>query len=232
MLKRLLRGLAGVLLSFIFCFGVEAEPLRVGNYSFPPYFTPDKPEEGLWAQDLKAIFQAVDRDYEFHHYPPRRLVRYMIEGRADLTVSAKHIAVDQHVHYSKHPLGQIILNVYHKPNRAPVQNMADLKGKTVIVIRGYAYDKRILVLRDPANNVTLIEAQDHEQAVQRLFSGNADYLLDYAQPVTSALRSLRIPEGMFDANTLSAYPVFLLVSKKLPDGEALMSQINAYMSKN
>ena len=209
----------------------SAEPVRVGTYQFQPYFITDNIGEttGVWIDTLEEILELSGFEARFESFPPPRLVKNMILGRTDLTISARHIAVNEHVYYSTKPVGQIYLNTYQlKGNKSP-QNIADLKGKRVIVIRGYAYNGRISELRDPTNNITTIEATTHEDALHRLKNGNGDYLLNYRNPIEKAMRAENINPDLFKATSIDQYPVFYMVSRRAENALSLMKAINEHM---
>lgn len=205
-----------------------AKELKVGIYPFAPYFTvaDDGRMGGKWKETLERKLKVLGYQAHYSHFPPPRLAKNIIQGKTDLTISAHHVAVDGHVHYSKLPVDEIILNAYHKRDRPDIKSIAELKGKNVIIIRGYAYNGRIKKLRDPANGINLIEAVSHIQAVKRLQNGNADYLLDYHFPVEDAMKATFIDPKQFNANEISRYSVYFVVSKKTEGAEKLIGELN------
>jgi polar amino acid transport system substrate-binding protein len=207
----------------------RADELRVGIYPFPPYFSVSENGRlgGIWKVELDRKLKTLGHTAVYAHYPPPRLARNIIQGKTDVTISAHHIAVDDHVHYSDRPIAEITLNAYHKPDRPTVKSVADMKGKSVIVIRGYAYNGRIKYLRDPKNNITVIDAVSHIEAIRRLQNGKADYLLDYRLPVEAALKAAHVPEHEISINEISRYSVYFVVSKKTKDAARLANQLNA-----
>ena len=155
------------------------------------------------------------------------MARNIIQGRTNVTIAAHHVAVDDHVYYSDKPVDEIVLNAYYRKGGKTATGVKDFSGKSVIIIRGYAYNGRIKALREPINNITLIEATSHEDAVRRLEKGHADYLLDYKHPVSSAFQSTGINANSFAVNEISRYAVYYVVSKKTPNAKALAEKLSA-----
>lgn len=219
-------------LSLSWLASAQADDLQVGLYPFAPYFIISENGEmsGPWKDILDQKLKSQGYTPVYSHYPPPRLAKNIIQGKTNVTISAHHVAVDNHVFYSERPVDKIILNAYHKPDRPTVKTIADLKGKSVIVIRGYAYNGRIKALRDPANDITLIDAVSHVEAIKRLQNGKADYLLDYKKPVESAFKETGIEPHQFVINELSNYPVYFVVSHKTKNAKEIIEKLNASLS--
>lgn len=218
-----------VLLVSIGSKGHAQDKLEVGIFSFPPYFTIEDNGEmgGLWKDMIDRQLNTMGITPVYRQYPPPRLAQNMIFGKTDLTVSAHHIAVDKHVYYSKHPVSRITLNVYRKKDRAPIKALSDLVGKSIILIRGYAYNGRIRFLSDPVNRITVIKAASHNEAVRQLAMGKVDYLLDYQKPVENALARNNIAPDSFTADTLSTYNTYFVVSKHTKNAKQLIKALNS-----
>jgi len=221
-----------VLLWSITSKGHAQEKLEVGVYSFPPYFTIDDNGDlgGVWKKTLDQKLSALGITPVYRQYPPPRLAQNIIFGKTDLTISAHHIMVDPHVFYSERPVSQITLNVYRKKDRPQIQSLKDLAGRSVILIRGYAYDGRIRFLSDPLNCITLIKAANHSEAVRQLTMGKVDYLLDYQKPVENALKRNNIAPDSFTADTLSTYNTYFVVSKQTKNAKRLIQDLNTALN--
>lgn len=208
--------------------GHAQEKLEVGVYSFPPYFTIDDNGNvgGVWKKTLDQKLSALGITPVYRRYPPPRLAQNIIFGKTDLTVSAHHIMVDKHVYYSERPVSQITLNVYRKKDCPPIQTLKDLAGKSLLLIRGYAYDGRIRFLSDPVNQVSIVKAASHNEAVRQLTMGKVDYLLDYQKPVENALKRNNIAPDTFAADTLSTYNTYFVVSKQTKNAKQLIKALN------
>lgn len=227
-----------ILVMLILCAGLmvnkaSAEPLRVGTYQFAPYFSADKEGviTGLWYDLLKKNLNSFGYQPVFENFAPPRLAKNVILGRTDITISAHHIAVDDHVYYSERPVTEIVLNAYHKKDRLPFTSIAALKGKTVILIRGYAYNGMIKQLRDPANAIKIEEVVFHTDAVKRLNGGNVDYLLDYRHPVKEAIKKALIDPRSFTFEEVSRYSTYYVVSNKLKGAKELIRKLDETLKK-
>jgi len=211
----------------------SAEELRVGTYKFAPYFSVNKKgvTKGPWVDLLKKNLTTFGYRPVFESFAPPRLAKNVILGRTDITISAHHIAVDDHVFYSKYPVAEIVLNAYHKKNSPPFTSITALKGKTVILIRGYAYNGMIKQLHDPKNAIKLEEVVFHTDAVKRLKAGHVDYLLDYRHPVQEAMKKTLIDPKTFVYEEVSRYSTYFVVSKKFKNAKELVQKLNETLKK-
>ncbi len=202
--------------------------LKVGIYSFEPYFTiaRDGTLGGIWKDLLDQHLKKLDLQPVYKALPPPRLAKNIILGRTDMTISAHHISVSDHVFYSNQPVSHITLNAYHKKDRPHISDLSELRGKSVLIIRGYAYDGRIEFLKDPMNNITIVETAEHEDAIRQLQNGNVDYLLDYARPIQSAMKKNQMSADNFHKDLISQYSAYLVISKRSKNARAIMDSLD------
>ncbi|WP_424955214.1 hypothetical protein [Halospina denitrificans] len=86
----------------------------------------------------------------------------------------------------------IRLNAYYTDNTAAIENLEDLKGKSLILIRGYTYLNHLTPITEAAQT-RVGKAPDHEAGVRMLKAQRGDYLLDFENPVENALMSEPLP---------------------------------------
>ncbi|WP_419798382.1 MAG: substrate-binding periplasmic protein [Terasakiella sp.] len=202
--------------------------LSVGIYSFEPYFTiaKDGTLGGIWKDLLDQRFKELGLTPVYKALPPLRLAQNIILGRTDMTISAHHININDHVFYSNHPVGHITLNAYHKKDRPHISDLSDLRGKSVLIIRGYAYDGRIRFLKDPANKITVLETAKHQDAIRQLQNGNVDYLLDYERPTKNAIEKNQMSPDDFHIDLISQYSAYFVISKRSKNARAIMDSLD------
>ncbi|GGF59450.1 hypothetical protein GCM10011332_11350 [Terasakiella brassicae] len=202
--------------------------LTVGVYSFDPYFTiaEDGTLSGIWKDLLDQHLKTLDLQPVYKALPPPRLAKNIILGRTDMTISAHHIDVSDHVFYSNQPVSHITLNAYHKKDRPHISGLSGLRGKSVLIIRGYAYDGRIQFLKDPANKITVLETAEHQDAIRQLQNGNVDYLLDYARPIQNAMKKNQMAPDDFLVDLISQYSAYLVISKRSKNARTIMDSLD------
>lgn len=202
--------------------------LTVGVYSFEPYFTiaEDGTLGGIWKDLLDQELGKLDLQPVYKALPPPRLAKNIILGRTDMTISAHHINVSDHVFYSNQPVSHITLNAYHKKDRPHISDLSELRGKSVLIIRGYAYDGRIQFLKDPANKITVLETAEHQDAIRQLQNGNVDYLLDYERPIQNAIKRNQMAPNDFHIDLISKYSAYFVISKRSKNARTIMDSLD------
>ena len=125
---------------------------------------------------------------------------------------------------SKNRVAVVEIRVYRRKGVPPITSKDDLKGKSVITIRGYSYAGWRNFINEPANNITNNVAGDHFAAFTMLGAERADYVLDYAGPAEEVLMKNPIDDITFDS--VSQTDVFLILHKDYPDAERVMQKLD------
>jgi len=204
------------------------QTLTVGVYSFEPYFNiaEDGTLGGIWKDLLDQHLGNLSLQPVYKALPPLRLAKNIILGRTDMTISAHHINVSDHVFYGKKPVSHITLNAYHKKDRPHIFDLPGLRGKSVLLIRGYAYDGRIQFLKDPVNKITIVETAEHQDAIRQLQNSNVDYLLDYEGPTKNAIEKNQMALDDFHIDLISRYAAYFVISKRSKNARTIMDLLD------
>jgi len=204
-----------------------AAPLEIGALHFPPYYLVENGSTvtgGYLTYYIKKIFATAGLDYVFKGYPPKRL--YLNVGNGTTQIWLGTIGVPEYegkTLVSKKILA-INLEVYSAgPAETLPKTLDDLKGKSVITIRGYAYGGMIFALQDPKNNIKLEIANSHATGFEMLRVGRADFLFDYIEPATETLANMNFPN--VNKRSWKAIDIYFHVSKSLPDAQAIMDKL-------
>jgi polar amino acid transport system substrate-binding protein len=159
--------------------------------------------------------------------PPARLVKSVAEGDVDISllpISFPELA--GRVLASKLPVEHIILEAYTIYPSLPVTKIQDLIGKSVILQQGFGYGGLVNFLRAPENKINIVgTVPSAENGMRMLTAERGDVLLHY-RPAIEKLRTQMDLSGL-TANVLSAVPVHVVLSKSVPNSEALMARIDA-----
>ena len=213
-----------------------AAPLEVGVMDFPPYYVLEHQTKvigGYYSKYLNTLLTRAGLDYAIKGYPPKRLYMSLSEGVTKISMGTTGVAdYAGKVLVSPKPVAEINLEIFGMGAADSLpKSIAELKGKSLLTIRGYNYAGLIQELIDPKNNIKIKEANTHEAAFRRLIDGSADFLLDYREPADETLALLHFPA--VKRHSLSKVPVHVMVSKTLPDAQSVMDKImKAYEELN
>lgn len=202
-----------------------AEAVKVGCVEFPPLTYTDAAGRpaGSAIELVKTILDRAGLPYEIKCYPGARLMASLRDGSAHVAMLIRHPDVVDSVHYGRLPMAYLELDAYRLGPTPPLGAIENTRGKSVILLRGYGYGGWIDFFKDPANNLRLSYADSREAALRMLSSGHGDYLVDYADPAALALARTTVPS--LKTEMLARLETYFLVSKKAPDGAALLRRI-------
>ena len=210
-------------------FAADQQPLvKVGVMDFPPFYevVSHRPVRGVMLAPIDKLMREAGLRYRIDGYPAKRLYRNLASGESHFFIGIKGVPeYEGKVYLSPSPVNIIRLQLYRLPTTRPLATLPELAGKDLIVIRGYRYAGLLNKLQTLQPAIVLHPANDHKQALMMLKAGRGDYLLDYSLAVDYTQRSLEEPITM-EVLMIKELPLFLLVSKKAPDAEALMARLN------
>jgi ABC-type amino acid transport substrate-binding protein len=227
----LLSQIVAVIVPFLVC--AEESPRDI-EYVYPDQsvWTTRIDANGVLANPLlhfaEALLSRMQLNWSASPYPAERMFKRLEQGKSNFSILVKAPRLAEKCVFSKKPVVFTELRVYRKENMPAVKSKEDLKGKNLIVIRGYSYGGIGRYLRDPATNVIIHEAPRHDSAFEMLAFGRAEYLLDYAGPSGEVLALHPQPGVAYDA--LERLNIYLVLSKGYPDAEMMMEKLETVAS--
>ena len=189
----------------------EDRTYQVGVLDFPPYAVIEKSGvcKGILVDLLEKVLQRGGMSYTLTGFPQKRLFSNLATGQTDIYMGIKGVPYyDGKVIYSRFPVSDLDLRIYFRKGTPSAEGIGALKGKRVIVIMGYGYGGLIQFLKDPANQITLDPSHTHAIAFRKLAAGRADYVLDYRQPASIAVKEEGI-KGL-ESNSISKIDIFFI----------------------
>lgn len=201
------------------------------HYAYPDQsvWTTRLDAQGLPANPLlkaaEAIFTRAGIPWQAHPYPATRMFETLRNGTANFSMLVKSPALEQCCVVGRKPVASTELRVYHSPAKPPIRTRDDLRGKSVILIRGYSYGGLLPQLSAPDSGVTVHSAVSHQVAFTMLEHGRADYMLDYSGPAREILASR--PGLTLSHETLDRLDVYLVLWRGYPDAEATLARLEA-----
>lgn len=203
-----------------------AEPVKVGCVDFPPltFTNADGAADGSAIALLTAILDRAGLPWETSKcLPGARLMANLRDGSAHVAMLIHHPDIAQSVLYGSLPMAYLDLEAYRLDRTPPLGGLGALRGKRVILLRGYGYGGWVDFFKDPANDLRISYADSHQAAFRMLLSAHGDYVVDYREPARQALEETPMPDVRREV--LTRLETYFLVSKKAPDPEVLLRRI-------
>lgn len=225
----IIAGLALGLLALPLAARAES-PLAI-QYAYPDQsvWTTQLDAQGLPANPLlkaaEALFARAGIPWQAHPYPATRMFETLRNGTANFSMLVKSPALEQCCVVGRKPVASTELRVYHTPAKPPIRSRDDLRGKSVILIRGYSYGGLLAQLSAADSGVAVHSAISHQVAFTMLERGRADYLLDYSGPAREILATQ--PGLDLRHETLDRLDVYLVLWRGYPNAEATMARLEA-----
>ncbi|MBF0572703.1 MAG: transporter substrate-binding domain-containing protein [Desulfamplus sp.] len=205
---------------------LQAQEIQVHVFNFQPFYVVEDGKEpsGIFVDYIKAIFERANIKYIVKGYPAKRAYKNLGEGKSNIFLGVKGVPeLEGNVLYGNEKITQIDLRVYTRQETPVLKTKEELKGKKILIIRGYSYGGFIKYLEDPANKIELDITDGHELAFKKLQGKRADYLLDYSAPAETTLKSVIVP-GVQN-HSISILDIFMILSNKTPDAENLLKKL-------
>jgi polar amino acid transport system substrate-binding protein len=155
----------------------QADTIKVGFYNYPPMMI-EKGQSGIYQDILDELSKATGHQFQVTYFPYTRLARQFDIGEIDLEPGVfpgwvKHHKVPG---VFSVPFGKVVdVLVFAPGKQVPVATPRDLSGRTLGLVRGYAYPD----LRDMFEQGTIhrADALNEVQLLAMLAGGRMDQIL-------------------------------------------------------
>lgn len=202
-------------------------PLRAADLACPD-FAPFKmtgiPDSrpGIDVEVLSAVFAGLREPITFQPMPWKRGLELARAGRVDGLCGCSYLPEREQEFLFSDVLGEHHQGLFTHggANRQWLLTLADLKGLTVAVVRGYALQKD---LRDTGAEV--MEVVDDAQLVKVLSSGRVDAVYTYRDVFRYHARQSGRTE-IFLYHPVRSEPYYLCLSRAVPAAADLMTRFN------
>lgn len=205
--------------------------LRVGGPIIPPYW---EMQDGKPAGSLVDLMTKVMAEAGFGMtadvFPSARLAHQVIAAEVDLVIMMRHSKLDETpiLLRSADPIAVLWLNLYSHREPFRFRAQTDLRGQTIVVVRGYGYGTLRSWLDQPENRVTLIEVNDAKAALLMVSAGRAPLALAYDINYDHTVAQLGGPLPDVVTNPLAMLPAHLYLNRdSVRNPEAIMAAIVA-----
>lgn len=134
--------------------------------------------------------------------------------------------LDEHTLLTERDLGRVLINLYYLPGEPAPAWPQGLRGKSLIMITNFTYTSELKkMLADPQLQLTLLQSNSHQGALQMLLRRRGDYLLDYGAQVEPALAEIGGPALSFIR--VAEQPMRLVLSRHTGFAEQLRRDLDA-----
>jgi len=170
--------------------------IRVGYFEYPglTYTDANNQPAGFVNEITMKTLDHAGIKYTIASYPAARFFEYVSQGKIDFFNGLSSIeAVRKSMISSKINVFPLNMRVYCLPGAKTIKKKEDLKGHTVILVRGFTYKDWGQWIRNTVNGITFYETETHEAAFEMLKRGRGEYLLNYKYIDDECLKKVSIP---------------------------------------
>ena len=228
-----MRGLLMTLLVLLCCAGMsmaaERSELQVAIISFPGYSYLDETGQpaGKTVTLSRKLLTEAGYNAQFKILPAARVWQGLKSGEVDVWLGLLNKPdLHEHVLLTKRDLGQIGINLYHRPDTPSPVWPEGMRGKNIITITNFTYTgplKQVLI--DPAMDLKMYQSGSHAGALAMLMRGRGDYLLDYRSQVDPLLRQQGVAALPYIEVALQ--PLRFVLSRRTPGVQQLREDLDA-----
>ena len=211
-----------------------AEPIKLAIGEWPPYFSQNLRENGVFAHIVKEAFAREGLDVSYEFYPWKRALLLAengsVSGSPGWIMSnerARTFLFSDPVILSKEVL------FFRKDKPVNFRTLADLKGKTLGATIGYSYGAAFDAA-EKAGDFTLDRAIDDTSNLRKLLAGRFDMIVLNRAVGFELLHSFPTADReRIAASTVSVSEKQsrMVIAKTLPNAEKLMQTFNQGLAK-
>ncbi len=221
-----------LLITFLLFFGLslahaeQLVELTAGADPWPPYIDESLPLGGVSVQLADAAFKTQGYTVKNRILPWARAMEEVKQARVDLILDAWWSQErSENFMFSRPYINGPVKFIKRKGMNFQYENLSSLNGKSLALVRDYAYGDELL----RSKNYTRYEVHSFMQAVQMLSRNRVDLIIEN-ELVARTRISQQAPELLaqveFVENPLSDSYVFLMVSYKHPRNQEIIGAFN------
>jgi ABC-type amino acid transport substrate-binding protein len=179
--------------------------------------------DGFYIKLLRILLARAGLDWRASSFPAPRVMKNLESGESNFSILVRNSILDQCCLRSTKPVWNDDLRAYYLGDRFKPESLADLRGKSLIVISGFSYGGLIDAIRTPESGIVVEAAPTRKAAFEMLRAGRADYALDYAEPSEADVLSKDPIPGLRFGVIDRTYMYFYL-ARAYPDAPAVLAR--------
>ncbi|MDD0842853.1 substrate-binding periplasmic protein [Pseudomonas sp. Gutcm_11s] len=203
--------------SFYFCIlaqGAGAATFEVGFYDYPPMMIEDG-RRGIYQDILDELAKITGDRFSVQYYPYPRIGLLFNERQLDIEpgVYPGWVKTQPNPGLFSVPFGKVVDVLVFAPHRAfPVKQPEDLRGKSVGMVRGYAYPELLPMIA--SGQLDRRNALNEQQLLDMLSRSRFDQVI--ANKAVAQYNLLQIPDyrHLEIGDVISSYDVSMRVQPK------------------
>lgn len=187
--------------TLLFTSNICAQEILVVSEEWPG--ATEKSSRGLYWDIMRAVYQKNETQLILKNMSYARSIKHIKKSKADIMLGSSLNELEG-VLYPQTPLDVDHVYVLYR-NDTIWKNQTTLTGKKVGWIRGYDYDKELIV------DVDLKEFLSLSVGLRRLLRGDIDFVIDAKADLDDAIIKSRIDKAKFNMGKvfdIKTYPVF------------------------
>ncbi len=218
-----------VVISLFLSRPLGAAQLKMGGTEWPPYIGRKLKNHGIAAEIVTRIFHNAGHRVEFVFFPWKRTQFLVKAGKLDgLAIAWYTKERAETMVYSIPYINTAIVLIKHKNDPFVYNNINDLEGKNIGVIRGYGYLEKIKSSKIQKSVVSSLE-----QNLRKLVKGRIDLTIEEKLNAENAIASL--PQEIQKALTIIENPfevkkLHLTLSKQILNHQQLIDDFNTALT--
>ena len=193
----------------------------LGYFHLPPliYHRSHQAPTGIIPDVIYALLTRNNMRFSYTEFSTKRFYLHVMRGdQAQIQIMVKGNAdIDKYLVYGKERIFSATLSLYWQGETHALQGLEDLKGKSLILIRGYHYSG--LLPRLESLGIVPHLAETTANAKRMLSARRAPYLLDYH------FGSLAQVQGL-ETLTLSTQHFYISAHQSVSGAQALITQFD------
>jgi polar amino acid transport system substrate-binding protein len=193
---------------------------------WPPFVDPSKKSEGLSLEIIRAAYDVEGYKVEYKNIPWARAVQEVTDGKYDILpdvwYTKDRISVFE---YGEKYADNELKFIKKKGDHFEFEGLKSLKGKTIGIVKGYAYSKEFL----NSNDYEKVETTTIMQNIKKVISNRVDLTLE-DKIVASALIMAEDPSYLeqieFTNSSLESKTLHIAAGKKNPRSKKIIDAYN------
>ncbi|MBF0289916.1 MAG: transporter substrate-binding domain-containing protein [SAR324 cluster bacterium] len=218
-----------IVITFLFsCSMLEAAKLKLGGTEWSPYIGSELKKHGIAAEVVSQIFRRAGHEVEFVFLPWIRTQRLVKTGELDgLAIAWFTEERAKTMVYSIPYINTAIVLIKRKDDPFVYNQIKDLEGKNIGVIRGYGYLKKI-----ESEKIQKSVVKSLHQNLLKLAKGRIDLTMEEKLNAEKTIASMS--EDIQNSITLIENPfevkeLHITLSKSTPNHKALLDDFNTVL---
>ncbi|SJL84009.1 Cystine-binding periplasmic protein precursor [Vibrio palustris] len=214
------------LFTFLNLFGgnfSHAATVTAAQDPWPPFVTNDPSMPGISVEILTEAMKTQGHTVNFRNMPWARALDSVKKGRIDILPAAWiNDERKQYLLFSSPYLFNELSYISRASDNFSYSNLSSLKGKTVGIVRGYAYDPDFM--KEPS--IKRPESIDIETNIKKLKNNRVDLTIEDKIVALSTIKRLNMSPGDFIfSQPISKKSLYVTIGISNPNGKKYM---NAY----